>query len=188
MASTKNIVQKSGWVYFLIDEPWLLLILRLIFQGAFKAKIGYTTNLAQRYGSHQTSNSSKVRNLVRPMRFRRADSAKKFETLCHRLAGYQNRVHGNGNGREWFWIDLRDLIRMRHLYLKLYRRTLPAWLFWLVGASRWSWKIIRFILNIPPWLIVFVLKAFLFFGKLSDLAYRPIQPYNRKFLRWVSTL
>jgi hypothetical protein len=189
MASTKNIVQK-GWVYFMVDEPWLMIIARTIFQGAFKVKIGYTTSLLDRRGQHQTGNSRRIWDIIRPLKFRRASAAKKFETVCHRIVGQASRVHEAGNGQEWYWCSWLMLFRLQVIHGKMHRRSGPLLIAFIAAFFRFVRRILAFMINIPLWFIVFVLlgikNALHFGGMLSDFIYKPFQPYNRKFLQWVA--
>lgn len=186
--------QGPGWVYFVADESRLLVLLRFAITSHAKVKIGYTSNLLQRSKTHQTGNSRQIWDVVRPVRFSHQSSARKFESLARKVAiNDGGMVHGNGPGQEWYWISLLTLVRLKRMHRKMHGRSISIriWINRMIKAYRMARWLVENILNLLGWAVVAVLWSCLFsskvLGKFADMAYRPWQPYNQKFLKWLSS-
>lgn len=163
----------------MVDRPLWLILFRLVFVGNMKVKIGYTASLLDRRGNHQCGNSDKVYNLIAPLRFGRSSVARRFERLAQNMAGDDRRVHGAGHGQEWYFINMRTLLRIQYLYKTSYNLPRSIWPVRFVKFFR----IIAEILKLPLWIIVIILWIIRNALSLADSGHRYAQPVIRKILK-----
>lgn len=183
---------KMGFVYFMVDRSLASLLWTYLIYGAIKVKVGYTNNLPSRRGTHQTGNSDRVWDIMSPLKFRTSTMAHQFEKVCHNALGDHNRVHGSGRGREWYWVRLRDLLRLKSIYLKLNRRRSLMWAVKSLSLLKVFVKIAKLVKNLLLWLCVipvYLLKVLLTGSNALHRVYQKyISPHVRQGFDYIGQI